>query len=538
MRKIFAVAALFLAINSYASVSVSGNLQDLTGTAVTSRTFVRFIIRGCAGNQARFTGTASLTPNYEDFTPDVAGAFSGTLYDSLAEISCGGSVGNTWYGVVIYRDGKPGPEVPYNVTGASFNLNSATPNATSPVVSAPTGDSTYLRLDGGNTMAGNILPDTNGTRPLGSTSARWDLFANAIDSDSFVKLRASTAPTCLASIGFIWYDTSANRLKFCDNGGSAFQLFKSTDYGNATWGSGSGFTWTFDASAGTDNTFIFGNDTLAMNAATVTLGTASGGVVVTTPAGSGAGSGGSATYRAGDGGATGVGGLLTLFSGAGGGGNATGGDVTLQSGAGSGSGTAGGISITVGAAGSTANGNNLNLFAGSGGATSGLGGAVNIAGGAAQGGNNDGGDVQLSPGAKAGSGKVGRVLIVGSAGTGNLSQSDQAAVYYDTTADKLELSLNAGSFFPIPQVVASGTSTMTSGALGSGSCNTAVTTTATGTATTDTIVWSYASAPAAADGKLNLSPYPTANNVNFLVCNASGASQTATGLVVNWRVIR
>lgn len=152
MTKRFGVMALVFMASafSFATVTVSGNLVSPSTSSVSSRAFVRFWIRGCGGNAPRVTGTGIVLPSFTDFSP-TAGAISGTVYDSLTEISCGGSVGATWYGVQAYYDGKPGPEVPYNVTGASFNLNSATPNTTSPVVSAPTGDSTYARLDGGNT---------------------------------------------------------------------------------------------------------------------------------------------------------------------------------------------------------------------------------------------------------------------------------------------------------------------------------------------------------------------------------------------------
>jgi hypothetical protein len=92
MRKLILFAVVCLSALANATVTVSGNLQDPSGTAVSSRAFVRFNIRGCNGNQPRVTGTANIIPPYQDFQ-SVAGAFSGTLYDSLTEISCGGSVG-------------------------------------------------------------------------------------------------------------------------------------------------------------------------------------------------------------------------------------------------------------------------------------------------------------------------------------------------------------------------------------------------------------------------------------------------------------
>lgn len=91
---------------------------------------------------------------------------------------------------------------------------------------------------------------------------------------------------------------------------------------------------------------------------------------------------------------------------------------------------------------------------------------------------------------------------------------------------------------PLAGTVASGTSTLTSGAVTTNTCQTAVTTAATGTAATDAIEWSYATAPGTADAVMHVSPYPTANNVNFTRCNATSASQTGTAIVINWRVSR
>lgn len=86
--------------------------------------------------------------------------------------------------------------------------------------------------------------------------------------------------------------------------------------------------------------------------------------------------------------------------------------------------------------------------------------------------------------------------------------------------------------------IVSSTSTLGNTLIGSGACASTVTTAAAGAATTDVIAWAYATAPTAADGKLILNAYPTANNVNFILCNPTAGGLTPTGLVVNWRVIR
>ena len=116
--------------------TVSGNLQDAGGGPVSSRTFVRFWLRGCANNQPRVNGVALIVPPggpgyYKDFTPDAGGAIAGNIYRN-SEIECNGATGNTWYGVQVYRDGKPGPETPYSVVAATFNLNTATPTVQAP----------------------------------------------------------------------------------------------------------------------------------------------------------------------------------------------------------------------------------------------------------------------------------------------------------------------------------------------------------------------------------------------------------------------
>ena len=90
----------------------------------------------------------------------------------------------------------------------------------------------------------------------------------------------------------------------------------------------------------------------------------------------------------------------------------------------------------------------------------------------------------------------------------------------------------------VPKIVASGTSTLGNSAITSGSCATVITTAASGVLTTDRIDWSYASAPATADGLLTLSAFVTSGSVNWKLCNPTASSQTPSGLTVNWGVLR
>jgi hypothetical protein len=91
--------------------------------------------------------------------------------------------------------------------------------------------------------------------------------------------------------------------------------------------------------------------------------------------------------------------------------------------------------------------------------------------------------------------------------------------------------------------VAGGTAALATGALGAGACATAVTVSATGVATTDVIQWTPNADLSAVtgytpDGTLRIYPYPTANNVNFKVCNGGSTAVTPGAVTLNWRVVR
>lgn len=93
--------------------------------------------------------------------------------------------------------------------------------------------------------------------------------------------------------------------------------------------------------------------------------------------------------------------------------------------------------------------------------------------------------------------------------------------------------------------VASGTATMGTTSVASGTCASAVTVATSGVATTDTIKTGFNGDPTAitgyapsTSGMLTVIPYPTAGNVNFKVCNNTGAAITPGALTLNWRVVR
>lgn len=109
------------------------------------------------------------------------------------------------------------------------------------------------------------------------------------------------------------------------------------------------------------------------------------------------------------------------------------------------------------------------------------------------------------------------------------------------TAAALALSAAGG----LSTTVASGTSALGTGAITSATCASVVTTSATNTATTDVVWWGFNGDPTAVTGyvpattgMLTIIAYPSANNVNFKVCNNTSASITPGAITLNWRVLR
>lgn len=93
------------------------------------------------------------------------------------------------------------------------------------------------------------------------------------------------------------------------------------------------------------------------------------------------------------------------------------------------------------------------------------------------------------------------------------------------------------------RVIATGTSALGTSAIAASACASVVTTAATGTATTDVIEAGFNGDPTAVTGytagaMLSIIPYPSANNVNFKVCNNTTGSITPGAITLNWRVVR
>ena len=107
------------------------------------------------------------------------------------------------------------------------------------------------------------------------------------------------------------------------------------------------------------------------------------------------------------------------------------------------------------------------------------------------------------------------------------------------------MGVNTGAAGGFPILIAAGTSALGTSAISSGACATVVTTSATNVATTDVIQAGFNGDPTGVtgyapttNGMLTIIAYPSANNVNFKVCNNTSASVTPGAITLNWRVTR
>lgn len=221
MKSKLILALLLLCPFSAATTTVSGNIKTL-GTTVVTNSFVRFRLHGCGGNQPRVTGVAIMPANtngdfYFDFKASSTGVVSGTLYSTRdaagtgnGEIECGGSYTSVWYGMQVYQNSVPGPEIPVHAkNGATLDVANVTPITVNPVVMAPTGDSTYLRLDGGNSpITGAVTFQGNDTFTGTNTFDSLTASSATVTTGNVTQLTATSAAVASGTfdkINNVWY---------------------------------------------------------------------------------------------------------------------------------------------------------------------------------------------------------------------------------------------------------------------------------------------------------------------------------------------
>lgn len=217
VKRLLIILALCASAFGQTTTTITGNLKNPGTGTVSSGTFVRFFIQGCGGNNPRVNGTAIIAPTlgsqyYFDMVPNSSGAISGTLYSNRdaagtgnGQLECGGSFTATWYAMQIYVNGKGGPLLPFIAkSGATVDISNITPLSTNPVVTAPTGDGTYLRLDAGNSPVTGATTFNSTIAANGKITASASLSAGPdINRDLWVGLAAgqySSLAACYAAI--------------------------------------------------------------------------------------------------------------------------------------------------------------------------------------------------------------------------------------------------------------------------------------------------------------------------------------------------
>lgn len=122
--------------------------------------------------------------------------------------------------------------------------------------------------------------------------------------------------------------------------------------------------------------------------------------------------------------------------------------------------------------------------------------------------------------------------------TGIVDQAFHNRMAAEVKAAQTAINTKAGT-------IASGTATLGTSPIAANSDASLVTVSAPGVASTDVIIWTpnaslsgVAGYGKASNDGLLIFPFPTANNVNFLVSNATGQSITPGAVTLNWRVVR
>ena len=121
-----------------------------------------------------------------------------------------------------------------------------------------------------NSRVGLTFAATGATTTSGYFNQAGDLLTSLASSSSTISFATTTAVGDMLVVNDtrIAFDTSTAGIAI-DMTDTTID-FDSTEVAGTTWGSGSGYTWTFDAGA-TDPTFVFTSDQIDINAATVDI---------------------------------------------------------------------------------------------------------------------------------------------------------------------------------------------------------------------------------------------------------------------------
>lgn len=192
------LAILLLSTFAFGTATVTGKVNNPGLGVVSGSNYWTFELQGCGNNPARATqpGEQSTLTLYKRVAIDASGNSNDVIVRN-DQISCGGQTTSTLYLVTLYLGNSPVPGTAqkYRITSPGFDLNTATAITVNPVVVAPTGDSTYARLDTGN------IPGTGALVGLLSNFVSVKQFGARCDGTTDDQIAIQAAITYVSGLG-------------------------------------------------------------------------------------------------------------------------------------------------------------------------------------------------------------------------------------------------------------------------------------------------------------------------------------------------
>jgi hypothetical protein len=222
MKKTFILLATMLTAAlafAQSTATITGNLIDQSETGTSSGISLDVTLMNTNSQRCFVNGVGSLVKEKQTYT--AAQVLAGITLAKNANITCGLTSGGTrWRFSFRNSQLNTSRDCDLQITGAT-SLNTATclQATTTPTTTVPT-SSLFLLLDGSNSMTGNLIPAVNATQSVGTSGARWDVFADMMDVGTTLNVAgASTLANVTLGTG---NNLNVNNIK--QQAGAAFVL--------------------------------------------------------------------------------------------------------------------------------------------------------------------------------------------------------------------------------------------------------------------------------------------------------------------------
>jgi hypothetical protein len=184
MKKTFILLAAMLTATlafTQTTAVITGTLVDQSETGTSAGISLDVTLMNTGSQRCFVNGVGSLVREKQTYT--AAQALAGITLAKTASIVCGSSSGQTrWRFSFKNSQLNTSRDCDLQITG-NTSLDAATclqAAATPPNTPVPTA-SLFLLLDGSNSMTGNLIPAVTATQSIGTSGARWNMFANTLN---------------------------------------------------------------------------------------------------------------------------------------------------------------------------------------------------------------------------------------------------------------------------------------------------------------------------------------------------------------------